>query len=51
VLLVEQDVGQALAVADRVSCLLTGTVALEGTPKELEREQIRRAYFGMDRAA
>ena len=51
VLLVEQDVGQALAVADRVSCLLTGTVALEGAPKDLGQEQIRRAYFGMDRAA
>jgi branched-chain amino acid transport system ATP-binding protein len=47
VLLVEQDVGQALAVADRVSCLLTGTVALEGAPKDLGQEQIRRAYFGM----
>jgi branched-chain amino acid transport system ATP-binding protein len=49
VLLVEQDVSQALAVADRVSCLLTGNVALEGTPAQLGREQIRRAYFGMER--
>jgi branched-chain amino acid transport system ATP-binding protein len=49
VLLVEQDVSQALAVADRVSCLLTGIVALEGTPSQLDREQIRRAYFGMER--
>jgi branched-chain amino acid transport system ATP-binding protein len=49
VLLVEQDVAQALTVADRVSCLLTGTVALEGTAAQLGREQIRRAYFGMDR--
>jgi branched-chain amino acid transport system ATP-binding protein len=47
VLLVEQDVVQAMAVADRVSCLLTGTVALEGAPAELGREQIRRAYFGI----
>jgi branched-chain amino acid transport system ATP-binding protein len=47
VLLVEQDVGQALGVADRVSCLLTGTVALEGTPAGLDRQDIRRAYFGM----
>ena len=51
VLLVEQDVGQALAVADRVSCFLTGNVALEGRPRELGHDQIRRAYFGMDRAA
>ena len=48
VLVVEQDVAQAMAVADRVSCLLTGTVALEGAPKELGQQQIRRAYFGMD---
>ena len=48
VLLVEQDVAQAMAVADRVSCLLTGTVALEGAPKDLGQQQIRRAYFGMD---
>ncbi len=51
VLLVEQDVAQALSVADRVSCLLTGNVALEGTPGQLGREEIRRAYFGMERAA
>jgi branched-chain amino acid transport system ATP-binding protein len=48
VLVVEQDVAQAMAVADRVSCLLTGTVALEGAPKDLGQQQIRRAYFGMD---
>jgi branched-chain amino acid transport system ATP-binding protein len=51
VLLVEQDVAQAMAVADRVSCLLTGTVALEGAPKDLSREDVRRAYFGIERAA
>jgi branched-chain amino acid transport system ATP-binding protein len=47
VLLVEQDVGQALQVADRVSCLLTGTVSLEGRSGELASQDIRRAYFGM----
>jgi branched-chain amino acid transport system ATP-binding protein len=47
VLLVEQDVGQALQVADRVSCLLTGTVSLEGRSGELQSQDIRRAYFGM----
>jgi branched-chain amino acid transport system ATP-binding protein len=51
VLLVEQDVAQAMTVADRVSCLLTGTVALEGTPKDLSRDDVRRAYFGIERAA
>jgi len=46
VLLVEQDIGQALRVADRVSCLLEGRVSLAGAPKGLDREQITAAYFG-----
>jgi branched-chain amino acid transport system ATP-binding protein len=46
VLVVEQDVSQALAVADRVVCLLTGSVALEAAPSELDLPTIRRAYFG-----
>ena len=48
VLVVEQDIGQALAVADRVACLLEGRVSLEGSPGELERSQITAAYFGME---
>jgi branched-chain amino acid transport system ATP-binding protein len=47
VLLVEQDVGQALKVADRVVCLQEGRVSLEGAPADLTREQISRAYFGV----
>jgi branched-chain amino acid transport system ATP-binding protein len=47
VLVVEQDVGRALSVADRAVCLLTGTISLEGVPSELDREHVRRAYFGM----
>jgi branched-chain amino acid transport system ATP-binding protein len=47
VLLVEQDVGQALRVADRVVCLQEGRVSLEGAPDDLTREQISRAYFGV----
>lgn len=43
---VEQDIGQALAVADRVSCLLEGRVVLDGTPGELDRAEITAAYFG-----
>lgn len=48
VLVVEQDIGQALEVADRVACLLEGRVSLTGTPDTLEREQITAAYFGME---
>jgi branched-chain amino acid transport system ATP-binding protein len=46
VLIVEQDIGQALAVADRVVCLLEGRISLEGTPADLGRAQITAAYFG-----
>jgi branched-chain amino acid transport system ATP-binding protein len=47
VLLVEQDVGQALAAADRVECLLEGRVTLEGDAKDLDRDSLRAAYFGV----
>jgi branched-chain amino acid transport system ATP-binding protein len=47
VLIVEQDVNQALAVADRFYCLLEGRIALTGTPSEVSKEQITEAYFGM----
>lgn len=46
VLLVEQDIGQALAVSDRIYCLREGRVALEGRPADLTRSQIASAYFG-----
>jgi branched-chain amino acid transport system ATP-binding protein len=45
-LVVEQDVSQVLAVARRVYCFRKGTVALEGAPARLTREQIAAAYFG-----
>ena len=47
VVLVEQDLGRALAVADRVLCLLEGRVVLEGPASELSRERIVEAYFGL----
>jgi branched-chain amino acid transport system ATP-binding protein len=46
VLLVEQDVSQALAVATRVHCLLEGTTSLAGVPSELSSSAIESAYFG-----
>jgi branched-chain amino acid transport system ATP-binding protein len=45
--IVEQDIGQALRVADRVWCLMEGRVTLTGTPAALTREAIRAAYFGV----
>ena len=43
---VEQDVSQVLAVAERLYCFRKGAVALEGVPARLTREQIATAYFG-----
>ena len=47
VILVEQDIGQALKVADRVYCMMEGRVTLEGTPANLSRDAIHNAYFGV----
>lgn len=47
VVLVEQDVGQALAVADRAYCLLEGRISLHGPTAELTRDQVVSAYFGI----
>jgi branched-chain amino acid transport system ATP-binding protein len=47
VLLVEQDVGQAMKFADRVTCMLEGRLVLEGTPGEISHEAIFAAYFGV----
>lgn len=46
IIVVEQDIGQALQVADRVYCLMKGEVTLEGRPSEISREDIHAAYFG-----
>ena len=51
ILVVEQDVGQAMAVADRVFCFMEGRVTLPGTPATLTRDQIAQAYFGMGEVA
>jgi branched-chain amino acid transport system ATP-binding protein len=47
VLLVEQDVSQALRVASRLQCLLEGRTTLEGTPSEVTPAQVEAAYFGL----
>ena len=45
-IVVEQDIAQAMAVADRVYCMMEGRVTLSGTPDSLSREAIHNAYFG-----
>ena len=46
IVLVEQDIAQAMRVADRVYCFQEGRVSLVGRPAELTREQVHLAYFG-----
>jgi branched-chain amino acid transport system ATP-binding protein len=51
VLLVEQDVSQALRVASHIHCLLEGRTTLEGRPAGVTAEQVEAAYFGLAGAA
>jgi branched-chain amino acid transport system ATP-binding protein len=46
VIVVEQDISQALKVAGRVYCMMEGRVTLTGRPENLSREAIHNAYFG-----
>ena len=45
--IVEQDIVQALKTARHVYCLQEGRVALHGEAKKLTREKISAAYFGV----
>jgi branched-chain amino acid transport system ATP-binding protein len=47
VLLVEQDVSQALRVATHLQCMLEGHTTLEGRPADVTAAQVEAAYFGM----
>ncbi len=51
VLLVEQDVSQALRVASHIQCLLEGQTTLEGRPADVTADQVEAAYFGLAPAA
>jgi branched-chain amino acid transport system ATP-binding protein len=51
VLLVEQDVSQAMRVASRIHCLLEGRTTLEGRPADVTAEQVQAAYFGLAETA
>lgn len=48
---VEQDINQALAIADRIYCIQEGRVSLTGKPGDFSRKQIVEAYFGMQEVA
>jgi branched-chain amino acid transport system ATP-binding protein len=50
IILVEQEIGRALGIATRVCCMLEGRIILEGDAKDMTREQVTEAYFGLRRA-
>jgi len=50
IVIVEQDISQALAVADRIYCLRKGAVVLAGRPADFTRDRIADAYFGIGAA-
>jgi branched-chain amino acid transport system ATP-binding protein len=51
ILLVEQDLARAMSLATRVVCMLEGRFVLEGASRDLTREQVTEAYFGLHRPA
>lgn len=48
IILVEQFVGQALGVADRVVVMEQGRVVADGTPEDLGEDELASAYLGAD---
>lgn len=47
VVVVEQDISQVMRIADRLYCLREGSVVLDASPKDVTKDQIALAYFGM----
>lgn len=47
IVVVEQDINQALKVSNRVYCFQEGRVSLYGKPDELSHNEISKAYFGV----
>ena len=45
--IVEQDIGKAMAVSDRVYCLQEGRISLEGRSDSVSRDAVAKAYFGV----
>lgn len=49
VLLVEQDIGMAMKVSDRMYCFQEGHVSLQGISAKMTRDMISTAYFGREK--
>jgi branched-chain amino acid transport system ATP-binding protein len=47
IVIVEQDVVQALGATSHVYCLHEGRVSLEGPARALDRDKLKAAYFGV----
>jgi branched-chain amino acid transport system ATP-binding protein len=47
IVIVEQDINQAMKVSDRVYCFQEGKVTLHGKPEDLSHDEISAAYFGV----
>ena len=45
--LVEQNLSRVFDVATRICCMLEGRIVLERNAKEVTRDQITAAYFGL----
>ena len=45
-IIVEQDIVQAMNISDRVYCMMEGQITLSGSPDELSMNMIHTAYFG-----
>ncbi|EJL58117.1 ABC-type branched-chain amino acid transport system, ATPase component [Rhizobium sp. CF122] len=48
IVIVEQDIAQALKVSNRIYCMMEGRITLSGKPCDLDRDAIHKAYFGAD---
>jgi branched-chain amino acid transport system ATP-binding protein len=48
-IVVEQDINQAIAACDRFLCMREGEIVLSGSRESANRRDIAQAYFGSDR--
>lgn len=48
-MIVEQDLSKALEVSSRVYCLQEGKISLSGNVRDVSRDEITNAYFGINK--
>ena len=47
IVLVEQDTRRAMRMTDRTYIMLKGKIVLEGDPRTMGEEEVKKAYFGI----